>query len=456
MRRAARAGALAIATVGGLAGALPAQAARVADRSTVGGNVRHAIGVRTTAWTTPHALRRRWRTHVDGVIGGAPIILGREKLAVVTTSHGFIVALRLANGHVRWRFHAGQRADQCPAIADPNGLGHVGVTGGAVLDPKSRVVYAVDALGYLHALRAADGHELRGWPIKVIANPAQELAWSQPTVAMGRVFVTTGGICDRPPYTGRLYAVDVATRRITSFAPYDTPPGAGGGGIWGPAAVTVDGGTGELWVATGNALGNDEGAGLGERIVRLSPSLQVLDSVGPVLDVAGSVGHADLDFGATPTLFRPRGCQALVAAPNKDGRLYVYRRAGLVRPAFAVLAQRPAAVVFGMAVWDPASQRLVLESLSSLNAYRVLPGCRGMRLAWKAPLASIAPAVVVNGYVLTVASRGGRWAVALRRARDGRLMAAAPAPPSVVQPAVSGRLVVSGGYEGGVTAWDVR
>jgi hypothetical protein len=35
-------------------------------------------------------------------------------------------------------------------------------------------------------------------------------------------------------------------------------------------------------------------------------------------------------------------------------------------------------------------------------------------------------------------------------------MAAAPAPPSTVQPAVSGRLVVSGGYQGGVTAWDIR
>jgi outer membrane protein assembly factor BamB len=148
-----------------LAGAVPAQAARVADWSTVGGNVRHAVGVRTTAWTTPHALRRRWRTRVAGVISGAPIILGREKLAVVTTSHGWIVALRLANGHVRWRFHAGERADQCPAIADSNGLGHVGVTGGAVLDPKSRVVYAVDALGYLHALRAATGHELRRAPV---------------------------------------------------------------------------------------------------------------------------------------------------------------------------------------------------------------------------------------------------------------------------------------------------
>jgi hypothetical protein len=109
-----------------------------------------------------------------------------------------------------------------------------------------------------------------------------------------------------------------------------------------------------------------------------------------------------------------------------------------------------------MAIWDPTSQRLVLESLSSLNAYRVLPGCRGMRLAWTAPLASIAPAAAINGYVLTVASRGGRWAVALRRARDGRLMAAAPAPPSTTQPAVSGRLVVSGGYRGGVTAWDIR
>jgi hypothetical protein len=35
-------------------------------------------------------------------------------------------------------------------------------------------------------------------------------------------------------------------------------------------------------------------------------------------------------------------------------------------------------------------------------------------------------------------------------------VAAAPAPPSTTQPAVSGRLVVSAGYQGGVTAWDIR
>jgi hypothetical protein len=104
-----------------------------------------------------------------------------------------------------------------------------------------------------------------------------------------------------PKVTARWYPVSRTGR------PY-------GGGIWGAGGISSDGSA--LYAATGNAIPySQEHAGFAERVVRLSPALRVQASNFP------NVSGFDVDFGATPLLYRGKAC---LAAMNKSGALFVY------------------------------------------------------------------------------------------------------------------------------------
>jgi outer membrane protein assembly factor BamB len=142
--------------------------------------------------------------------------------------------------------------------------------------------------------------------------------WSGLNLVKGLLYVPTAGNCDIPPYRGRVVAIDTATgkRRTTWYV--NGRNGPGGGGIWAWGGVSAAGGS--IFAATGNSLTESEHAPNSERIVRLTPDLDVRASHYPGLP------GGDADFGSTPLPYQAKGCRPQLAAGNKYGDFFVYER----------------------------------------------------------------------------------------------------------------------------------
>jgi outer membrane protein assembly factor BamB len=269
-------------------------------------------------------LQRAWQVDLGGasitqplVVADLPLPVGPRTVVFVGTEHGDVEAVR-DSGAVQWHVHLGSAQTDC--LQMPGGV--FGVGGTPVFDPATGRLYVAvndDTSGevLLHALDAATGEPVPGWPVPIGADAAHEHVWGALTLFEGRVYYTIAGMCDHEPYSGRVGSVDTATGEVRTWSVLS---GGQGGGIWGYGGVSVE--DGSIWTATGNALAplaQDEG--YAERVVRLSPDLEVLDST-PSAALSGE----DVDFGSTPLVFERPGCPAQVAALNKSGVLLLYLR----------------------------------------------------------------------------------------------------------------------------------
>jgi hypothetical protein len=149
----------------------------------------------------------------------------------------------------------------------------------------------------------------------------------------------------------------------------------------------VDPATGDVFVATGNAVADPEHYGFAEAVIRLTRHLKVRSSNYP------GVTGVDSDFGATPTLFRTPGCPPQLAAVNKDGELFIYRRDAIEEgPAQRLqIADAEVEQLQGVPAYSPATRLLYVTNPSNssdgtyrhgLLAFAVRPNCM-IRLAWQ-------------------------------------------------------------------------
>jgi outer membrane protein assembly factor BamB len=183
------------------------------------------------------------------------------------------------------------------------------------VDPQSgrRTVYVSGSNGYLYALNASN--LAVKWK-SVIALPSRSVNnyfdWSSPTVIDGHVYVGLSSNCDSPLVRGGLVSYDQSTgKKLHEF--YTVPSGRVGGSIWSSIAV---GPNGDLYATTGNGpLGSGAQQLLGdsESILKLSPSLNLLQR----FQVPTADEGFDTDFGASPVIFG-----SLVGACNKNGVFY--------------------------------------------------------------------------------------------------------------------------------------
>ena len=291
---------------------------------------------------------------------------------VFATSTGEVDALA-PNGYVRWRVQTGQLAHPCPMLAG------YGVTGTPVADPASRTLYLVDAFGRMHALDLATGAERPGWPVTLYTDYREEIEWGALALVDGSVYAGTGTYCDQPAVTP-LYRVSTTTREVTSWTPVPRNLG-GGGGSWGWGGVAYSAARDSLYVATGNAIQENETAGYGERLVELSPSLEVRASSHP----ADVVRHDDLDFVGSPVLADVPGCGELAAAVNKNGTLYGWRADAVAAgPSWFVRLQAadPAKPLLTQPAWSSALRAYYVVTYSELVRIQVGSDCRPT-IAWR-------------------------------------------------------------------------
>lgn len=236
------------------------------------------------------------------------------------------------------------------------------------IDRSKNLLYFSDGHNEVHAVDLATGKEAYGWPISIASygsdhnfmhggltyNPANGLLYG----------VTGAQVCDISPWHGRIVAIDTKGPSVagTFFTMSgNSTQGASGGGIWGPGGASIDPGTNNVFIATGNAdthKGAQQNADYAEQVIELSPTLATVVANNYPTNIPIISGDNDFDFGATPLLFQPYGCPLMLAAINKSGMFELYDVATIASGPIQYIAMSiptDKGVFVGVPAFDPAT-----------------------------------------------------------------------------------------------------
>jgi outer membrane protein assembly factor BamB len=286
---------------------------------------------------------------------------GTHDVVFQTTQNGRVAALNAMTGKLDWSVQLPTFVATCSAGA------RGGVFGTPTIDPDAGLMYVVDGMGQLHALDIASGMEAPSYPVQVIGSAdlaAGNYNHSSPTMVGSTLYITTSakGYCERSAtgFRGSVIAFDTQSRTVLRTFYSMTAP-ASGGGIWGPGGALADSVTGNLFVATGNALARPFNTPLAESVVSLAGDLTPIDWHSPTLPLHGG----DDDFGSTPTPIDPAGCTALLSVMNKTGNLYLYPRTDLHDGPIQTISMSKgggSSTFIGMAAYDPVLEMLFIDN----------------------------------------------------------------------------------------------
>jgi hypothetical protein len=186
----------------------------------------------------------------------------------------------------------------------------VGITATPVIDSASGTIYALAqtvengvARNKLHALDITTGAEKPGSPV-VLSDPAfddkQEFERCALLLANGNVYTAFASYGDIPPYKGFIFAFNAST--MAKVAVWNVTPTGSEGGIWMGAAGPAADANGNIFVAVGN--GTWDGVNnFGQSVVKLDPTLHVMDFFAPFN--ANQLNIGDHDLGAGGVLLVP-------------------------------------------------------------------------------------------------------------------------------------------------------
>lgn len=220
-------------------------------------------------------------------------------------------ALDAATGSVRWTRNLGQTTGNCGG-----NLYTRGVTSRAWIREGRAYLGGGDA--NWHALDAGTGRALWSVPTGDNSITGGHYNWSSPLIYANHAYVGIASFCDNPLVQGQLLRVNLGRHRIENV--FDVvPDGHVGGTIW--LTPVVDPKTNTVFVTTGNGgSGPDPYA---EAIIALDAT--TLAVKGHWAIPAGE-SVPDGDWSSSPVLFTDAAGNALVAAANKTGFLYAFRR----------------------------------------------------------------------------------------------------------------------------------
>jgi len=408
---------------------------------------------RTSASASAQGLRagtvgrlRRIVLRVPGTVDSTPIYLRgvraggtRRDVFVVTTIYGRTLALDARNGRIVWTFTP-------PGIGRWAGTAQI-TNASPAADPGRRWVFTASPDGLVHRLRLADGRESASgrWPVRVTLDPTHEKLTSSFNVSGRLLIVTTGGyIGDAPPYQGHVVTIDRASGRIRAvfnalcadrhriIDPRSCP--SSDAAIWARTGATVEPGSGDLLVATGNAP-YDGVTDFGDSVLRLSPTAsRLLAHWAPANQ--RELELSDTDLGSTG----PVRAGAVVVQSGKDARIHVLSRdlhllQELPAPGQAAMFSAPA-------VWRRAGRTTLFATTSGGTAAYAVRGTR-LRVRWQNGTAGTSP-VVVRRLLLVQDPAGG---LVVYRAATGARLARLPTAAAHWQSPVAGggRILVAEG-----------
>lgn len=427
---------------------------------------------RTIGPANAHRLHQLWTADLGDVMIAQPVEAAGVRLHGVPTNlvyegteQGDFYAIRAGDGRVVWHKNLGSVTTECTYFpGDVFGVGDSGAI--SFRSPGSGVIYVLGGDGDLYAFNLATGADQPGWPVDGVFTP-QETTYGGLNLFHGRLYATDASHCDQEtPYFGSVTEIDVPRHAIVHrFYPAGRPSGGiSGGGDWGPAGVSIDPSSKNVFTATGNAITEPENYDYSDAVVELSKALAVRSAVKPKLF------GADVDFGSTPVLFRPAGCPlTLAAAENKNGSLVVYSagpKLGAGHSQRLQLANDHQQGFKGDPAWDPVTNMLYILNTSNSSSGRFKHGLVALKaghncnlsLAWQRQvpprqLGGAAPPTVANGVVYFGNGRGNTE-FALDAARGRKLWQSTTIAGVVYAPAtvVNGMVFVPS-YDGHLHAF---
>ncbi len=223
----------------------------------------------------------------------------------------------------------------------------VGITGTPVIDKASGTLYVVARtreagalVQRLYALDIATGADKLP-PVVIAAQvpgtgdgssngvlafePATQNQRPGLLLLNGVVYIAWASHCDVDPYHGWVIGYDAAT--LAQTLAWTATPDGQRGGIWQSGAAPSVDPQGRIFLSTGNGTFDADGSELGDSIISLDASLNVLDWFTPFNEAV--LESQDLDLGSAGVLVLPdqSGPHPHVAvSAGKEGTIYVVDR----------------------------------------------------------------------------------------------------------------------------------
>jgi PQQ-like domain len=269
---------------------------------------------------------QRQQVTLDGTVDASPIYLHGVSVGgathdafFVTTSYGKTIAIDAGNGATLWEFTP-------PGYSQWAGTSRItNVT--PVADPDRTAIYSASPDGHIQKLAVADGHSI--WSTAITMLPTREKIASALNYSRGHVIAVTGGyIGDAPPYQGHVVLLDAASGQLLHVWNSLCSDRAGlidpsscresDSAIWGRAGAVVDSATGNIFVATGNALW-DGRTNWGDAVIELDANAtRILANFTP--SNTETLNATDEDVGSTSPVILDA---THVLQGGKDGRIRV-------------------------------------------------------------------------------------------------------------------------------------
>lgn len=306
---------------------------------------------------------------VDGEIYAQPLYLphmaipgkGVHNVVYVATMHNSVYAFDA--DHARVMEPLWHRVLEPSVVLPDTNIGppgyadiaiEVGIVSTPVIDRGRNAIYVLtaskDTNGYSHWLHALDlttGDDLFDGPTRIVATfpgtgdgsvngeltftDHRQLQRSALTLANNQVYAAFSSYGDAPPYHGWVMGFDADTLQRTNA--HVSTPNLSGGGIWmAGQGLAVDAG-GNLYYLSGNSTTEvtspawhpPDGTDLPESVVKLSPSLHVLDWFAPYN--SKDLDRYDYDLGSAGALLIPGTARILVG--GKQSKFYELDTAAL-------------------------------------------------------------------------------------------------------------------------------
>ena len=270
----------------------------------------------------PHSLTRAWSAQLDGAVYAEPLVVGNR--VIVATEGDTLYALDPAHGTVLWHTNVGTPVPQSNLPCGD--IFPLGITGTPLYDPATGLVYAVaEVAGPAHILVGVDVTNGQMKVRRVVDTDGMDPAAHQErgalTLANGMIYIPYGGLDgDCSDYIGRIVASRADGQGPLLVYRVPTPRE---GGMWATPGASADA-NGNLYISVGNGAITSGQWDHSDSILKLSPTLQLLDAFAPTSWAAENAG--DVDLGSQGAVLLPNN---FVFIAGKSGKGYILRANGL-------------------------------------------------------------------------------------------------------------------------------